>query len=66
MGHKIYGEEEPKRAPVSEFIENLICGFMAFIGCIGGWLVHFGMHLWWMLGLSAVIAGIFALHIVRK
>lgn len=66
MGYKIYGEEESKRSPIWEFIENLIYGFMAFTTCIGGWLVHFGMDAKWMLGLSIIIAGILALNIARK
>ena len=33
---------------------------MALTSCIGGWLVHFGMNVWWMLGLSVVVAAVFA------
>jgi hypothetical protein len=58
MGYHDHDDE--KRSRISIFIENLICGFMAFASCIGGWLVHFGMNLWWMLGLSTAIASIFA------
>lgn len=66
MRSKSYGEEEPKRSRAGEFIENLICGFMAFTGCIGGWLVHFGMGAWWMLALSVVIATAFAWMMRRQ
>jgi len=65
MRSRPYGEEKLKRSRLAGFIENLICGFMAFTGCIGGWLVHFGMDAWWMLGLSAIIASIFAWMMTR-
>lgn len=66
MGWRVYGEPEEKRSWLGQFIENLVCGFMAFTTCIGGWLVHFGMGAWWMLGISAIIAVIFALNMARK
>jgi hypothetical protein len=65
MGWREYGEPE-KRSRLGEFVENLIFGFIAFTSCIGGWLVHFGMHPWWVLGLSAVIAGAFAIGMIRR
>lgn len=64
MGYKDHGDEKCSR--LGQFIENLVCGFMAFTSCIGGWLVHFGMNVGWMLGLSAVISTIFALAMIKK
>jgi len=51
--------DDKKPSWVAEFIENVICGFLAFTYCIGGWLAHFGMDFWWMLALSAVAAIVF-------
>lgn len=61
-----YGEDKPERPGIGEFIEILICGFMTFTGCIGGWLVHFGMDAGWMFGLSGGTAILFALAIIKR
>ena len=56
MGHKLYGEDEPKRSRIAEFCENFFAAFMAFSSCIGGWLVHFGMPVIWMVALTVVVS----------
>ena len=60
MGYKIYGEEEPKRSRRSEFIEWFVGTLLWFPYAIGGWLVHFGMNLWWMFAATFIIATITA------
>lgn len=66
MGHKIYGDEEPRRSRAAEFCENFFAAFMAFSGCIGGWLVHFGMSLWWMAMFSLAVAAWFGWALSRR
>ena len=66
MGHKIYGEDEPKRSHIAEFCENFFAVFMAFSSCIGGWLVYFGMPVGWMFTLSTAIAFAGAWHLSKS
>ena len=56
MGYKVYGDNEPKRSRISEFVGSFFAAFMAFSGCIGGWLVHFGMPVMWMFALTLVVS----------
>ena len=66
MGWRVYGGPEHEKCfRLGEFLGNLISWFMVFTSCIGGWLVHFGMDAWWMLGLSAVVAVAFAIVMAR-
>lgn len=55
MGYKTYGGE-PARSRLAEFCEWFFAVFMTFSSCIGGWLVHFGMSVWWMLAIACVLA----------
>jgi len=56
MGWRVYGEPEGKRSRIAEFLEIMVCGFIAFTTCIGGWLVYFGMGTWWMMAIALVFA----------
>lgn len=55
MGYKTYCEE-PKRSRISEFIEWFVVTLFWFPSAIGGWLVHFGMDVWWMLSITLALA----------
>lgn len=65
MGYKPYGDE-PTRSRLVEFCEWFFAAFMAFSSCIGGWLVHFGMSVWWMFALTIVIALTMATKLTKK
>lgn len=65
MGYKPYGDE-PTRSHLGEFFEWFFSAFMAFSMCIGGWLVHFGMSVWLMLALTAVISLVMAIKLTKK
>ncbi len=55
MGYKPYGDE-PKRSRMSEFIECFVVTLFWFPTAIGGWLVHFGMGVWWMIAITLILA----------
>lgn len=55
MGYKLYGDE-PKRSRLSQFIEWFVVTLFWFPSAIGGWLVHFGMGVWWMLAITLILA----------
>ena len=54
MGY--YDHEEENRPKLGQFIEWLMTLLLWFPTCIGGWLVHFGMNVYLMLALWAIIA----------
>lgn len=56
MGYKIYGEEGLKRSRRSEFIEWFVVTLFWFPSAIGGWLLHFGMDVWWMIAVTLILA----------
>lgn len=66
VGYKIYGADEPKRSRINQFCENFFATFIAFSGCIGGWLVYFGMSPVWMITLTFVIASAVAVQLSKK
>lgn len=62
MGRKSYRDEEIILHPFLEFTGNFVCTFLCITSHIGGWLVYFGMNPWWMLVISAAIAGGFTIR----
>ena len=55
MGYKPYGDES-QRSRLSEFIEWFFVTLFWFPTTIGGWLVHFGMGIWWMMAITLILA----------